>query len=75
MKTERRWLKSVIDASTQPLPAMPWARGARRKPSAFEALAAQARQPAATQPRPSLFTAAAPRRNLFAGHSAGLAAR
>ncbi|MCB6179222.1 hypothetical protein LHP98_13935 [Rhodobacter sp. Har01] len=28
-KTERRWLTAVIAASSQPLPALPWARGAR----------------------------------------------
>ncbi|MDO9524664.1 MAG: hypothetical protein Q7J57_03855 [Gemmobacter sp.] len=35
MKTERRWLKSVIAASTQSLPALPFERGARRKPAAL----------------------------------------
>ena len=35
MKPERRWLKSVIAASTQPLPALPFARGTRRKPAAL----------------------------------------
>ncbi len=42
MKKERRWLKSVIAASEQPHPALPWARGARRKPAALKAPAAKA---------------------------------
>ncbi|NPD17097.1 hypothetical protein HOY34_18040 [Xinfangfangia sp. D13-10-4-6] len=28
-KLERRWLKSVIAASGEPLPAFPWMRGAK----------------------------------------------
>ena len=28
-KTERRWLKSVIAASSEPLPAFPWMRSAK----------------------------------------------
>jgi hypothetical protein len=32
IKTERRWLRSVIAASAEPLPAFPWMRGERRKP-------------------------------------------
>lgn len=30
--TERRWLKSVIAASAEPLPSFPWMRGQRRQP-------------------------------------------
>lgn len=41
MKKERRWLKSVIAASEQPQPALPWTRGARRKPAALTAPAAK----------------------------------
>lgn len=37
MKKERRWLKSVIAASLDAQVAMPWQRGARRKPEAFKA--------------------------------------
>jgi hypothetical protein len=50
MKTERRWLKSVLAAAAQPQPAMPWERGNRRRPAAF------AVRPAAmiAPPRPSL---------------------
>ena len=33
IKTERRWLRSVIAASAEPLPAFPWMRGQRRKPA------------------------------------------
>lgn len=30
--TERRWLKSVIAASAEPLPSFPWMRDQRRQP-------------------------------------------
>lgn len=43
MKKERRWLKSVLAASAEPQVAMPWQRGARRKPEAFKAAAAPQR--------------------------------
>ena len=33
MKTERRWLKSVIAAAREPQPALPFERGARRRPA------------------------------------------
>jgi hypothetical protein len=36
MKTERRWLKSILSASTDSIPAMPYQRGAKRKPAAFK---------------------------------------
>jgi hypothetical protein len=36
MKTERRWLKSIIAASTDSTPALPFQRGAKRKPAAFK---------------------------------------
>ncbi|MDQ2065917.1 hypothetical protein Q9295_06010 [Xinfangfangia sp. CPCC 101601] len=29
IQTQRRWLRSVIGASTEPLPALPWAREQR----------------------------------------------
>lgn len=35
IKTERRWLRSVIVASAEPLPSFPWMRGERRKPQAL----------------------------------------
>jgi hypothetical protein len=34
MKTERRWIKSVLAAAAGPVPALPWERGARRRPAA-----------------------------------------
>ena len=37
MKKERRWLKSAIAASAEPLPALPWARALRRKPASLKA--------------------------------------
>jgi hypothetical protein len=41
MKKERRWMKSVLAASTEVQVAMPWARGARRRPQAMKPAAAQ----------------------------------
>lgn len=32
--TERRWLRSVIAASAEPLPVFPWMRGQRKRPAA-----------------------------------------
>lgn len=37
MKKERRWLKSVLAASLEPQPALPWQRGTRRRPEAVKA--------------------------------------
>lgn len=36
MKKDRRWLKSAIAASAEPLAALPWARGQRRRPDAMK---------------------------------------
>ena len=36
MKKERRWLKSVIAASLDPMPTLPWQRGTRRRPEAVK---------------------------------------
>ncbi|GAB1364803.1 hypothetical protein MASR1M32_40390 [Rhodobacter sp.] len=33
--TERRWLRSVIAASAEPLPIFPWMRGQRKRPAAM----------------------------------------
>ena len=41
MKKERRWMKSVLAASTEVQIAMPWARGARRRPQAMKPAIAQ----------------------------------
>ncbi|MFN7223355.1 MAG: hypothetical protein ACK4MS_05015 [Paracoccaceae bacterium] len=38
MKKERRWLKSVIASSQELQVALPWQRGARRKPEAVKAV-------------------------------------
>jgi len=59
MKTERRWLKSVIAAAADPMPAMPWERVARlqsglREPKALPKLA----QPQIARARPSAAMAA-----------------
>ncbi len=40
MPTQRRWLKSVIAAAAQPLPALPWER--KPQPGAAAAPAAPA---------------------------------
>lgn len=40
MKKERRWLKSVIAASTDVQVAMPWQRGSRRRPAAMKPMTA-----------------------------------
>lgn len=39
MTKEHRWLKSAIAASADAQPALPWQRGARRKPAAFKSAA------------------------------------
>lgn len=38
MKKDRRWMKSVIAASTEVQVTLPWARGLRRKPEAIKAM-------------------------------------
>mgnify|MGYP006194984177 FL=1 len=38
MKKERRWLKSVLAASLEQQPALPWQRGNRRRPEAVKAV-------------------------------------
>jgi hypothetical protein len=47
MKKDRRWLKSVISASAEPQPTLPWQRGARRKPAALKPATTQSRGVAA----------------------------
>jgi len=42
-----RWLKSVIATSTDATPALPWARGNRRKPESLKPAAAKPRAIAA----------------------------
>jgi len=37
MKKDRRWMKSVIAASTEVQVTLPWARGTRRRPEAMKA--------------------------------------
>ena len=37
MKKERRWMKSVIAASSEVQTTLPWARGTRRRPEALKA--------------------------------------
>ena len=36
MKKERRWIKSIIAASTEAQVALPWARSTRRRPAALK---------------------------------------
>ena len=42
MKSERRWLKSIIAASAEPLVALPWTRGKRCRPEAMKLISIQA---------------------------------
>ena len=49
MKTERRWLKSVLAAAAEPQVALPWARSTRRRPEAFKTAPA-AQTPASQTP-------------------------
>lgn len=42
-----RWMKSAIAASSAPLPALPWARSARRKPESLRLATPQPRAIAA----------------------------
>jgi len=48
MKKTPRWLATAIASSTQPLPALPFQRGTRRKP---ESLSAPRPKPAAIAAR------------------------
>lgn len=41
MKTERRWMKWVLEESAKEQVAMPWQRGQRRKPEALTLHTAQ----------------------------------
>ena len=50
IKTNRRWLRSVIAASAEPLPSFPWMRGQRRKPASTAPTVS-----GAPAQRPSLF--------------------
>ena len=36
IRTERRWLRSVIATSAEPLPSFPWMRGQRKRPAALK---------------------------------------
>ncbi len=37
MKKDRRWMKSILAASTEQTVSLPWARGERRRPEAMKA--------------------------------------
>lgn len=49
MKTERRWMKSVLATSTEIQAVMPWTRGQRVRPQAMRPV-----QPRPTVIRPAL---------------------
>ena len=51
MKTERRWMKSMIATSTEVQAVMPWARGERRRPDSMKPVAPR---PAILPRRPAL---------------------
>lgn len=36
MKKDRRWMKSIIAASTEVQVTLPWARGTRQRPAAMK---------------------------------------
>jgi hypothetical protein len=57
IQTERRWLRSVIAASSEPLPNFPWMRATRRRPATL-AEVAPAMRPAA--PLAPVFTRSRP---------------
>jgi len=42
-----RWMTTAIATSTQPVPAMPWMRGTKRKPESLKSPAPQPRAIAA----------------------------
>lgn len=58
IQTQRRWLRSVIAASSEPLPNFPWMRDARRRPAAL------------AEERPAAPAAMLPRQGLFSRHTA-----
>jgi hypothetical protein len=45
MKTQRRWMKSAIAASTEVQVSLPWARGTRRRPEAMKTAPATPAKP------------------------------
>lgn len=51
MKTERRWMKSMIATSTEVQAVMPWTRGERRRPETMKTVTPR---PAAAPRRPAL---------------------
>lgn len=51
MKKERRWLKSVLAASLDAQPALPWQRGNRRRPAGVKPAAATPLKPRAIAAR------------------------
>lgn len=51
MKTEPRWMKSMIATSTEVQAVMPWTRGERRRPEAMKTVSPR---PAAAPRRPAL---------------------
>lgn len=55
IQTERRWLRSVIAASSEPLPNFPWMRGEARKRAASHPDACQAAAPVTAKPPVPLF--------------------
>jgi hypothetical protein len=50
IQTERRWLRSVIAASAEPLPNFPWMRATRRRPATLAEAAPFVRPAAPTVP-------------------------
>ena len=51
MKTERRWMKWVLAETAAQSPALPWQRGARRRPQALRTAAPAPKPPRAAAAR------------------------
>lgn len=64
IRTERRWLRSVIAASTEPLPSFPWMKGQKKRPAALATDSAESQAPAMPHRGTGLF-----------GHKGAVAAR
>lgn len=51
MKTERRWMKSILATSTEVQSVMPWTRGERRRPATLKTVTPR---PATLPVRPAI---------------------
>lgn len=51
MKKQRRWMTAILAAANEPQVALPWTRGARRRPEAVKAAPKSFVKPAAMAAR------------------------